>query len=94
VGTGLCYGSGSWCALAFGFGELGLEEIVSFTAASNTRSRALMHRLGMKHVAADDFDHPRLPEAHALRRHVLYRLTDSTLREAERGGAHSPRTRS
>ncbi len=23
---------------------------------------------------ADDFDHPRVPEGHPLRRHVLYRL--------------------
>lgn len=23
---------------------------------------------------ADDFDHPRLPEGHPLRRHVLYRI--------------------
>lgn len=28
----------------------------------------------MHHAPADDFDHPRLPEGHPLRRHVLYRL--------------------
>jgi hypothetical protein len=28
----------------------------------------------MTHDPADDFDHPRLPVGHALRRHVLYRL--------------------
>jgi RimJ/RimL family protein N-acetyltransferase len=33
-----------------------------------------MERLGMTHDAADDFDHPRLPEGHRLQRHVLYRL--------------------
>ena len=29
----------------------------------------------MHHDPADDFDHPRLPEGHRLRRHVLYRMT-------------------
>jgi RimJ/RimL family protein N-acetyltransferase len=33
-----------------------------------------MERLGMSHDAAGDFDHPRLPAGHPLRRHVLYRL--------------------
>jgi len=65
--------------VAFGFSALGLGEIVSFTPVANTRSRAVMRRLGMKHVAADDFDHPRLPEGHQLRRHVLYRLAASWL---------------
>jgi len=34
-----------------------------------------MEKIGMTHDPADDFDHPRLPEGHALRRHVLYRKT-------------------
>lgn len=62
-------------ALAHGFGPLGLEEIVSFTVAANRRSRAVMERLGMTRRAEEDFDHPSLPAGHALRRHVLYRLT-------------------
>ena len=61
-------------AVAFGFDELGLEQIVSFTAVGNLRSRAVMVRIGMTHDPAEDFDHPALPEGHALRRHVLYRL--------------------
>jgi RimJ/RimL family protein N-acetyltransferase len=60
-------------ALAFGFGEAGLEEVVSFTAAGNRRSRAVMERLGMTHDPGDDFDHPELERANPLRRHVLYR---------------------
>jgi RimJ/RimL family protein N-acetyltransferase len=60
-------------ALAVGLGELRLDEIVSFTAVGNTRSRAVMQRIGMTHDEADDFDHPALPEGHPLRRHVLYR---------------------
>jgi RimJ/RimL family protein N-acetyltransferase len=62
-------------SLAFGFGDAGLSEIVSFTSAANVRSRAVMERIGMTHDSADDFDHPGLPAAHHLRRHVLYRLS-------------------
>ena len=60
-------------ATAFAFDELALDEIVSFTAAPNERSRAVMRRLGMRHDPAEDFDHP-LVEQPRLRRHVLYRL--------------------
>ncbi|MEO8179905.1 MAG: GNAT family N-acetyltransferase [Deltaproteobacteria bacterium] len=61
-------------ALAFGFEQHGLNEIVSFTTTSNQRSRAVMERLGMTRDLRDDFDHPSLPEGHVLRRHVLYRM--------------------
>lgn len=57
-----------------GFGRLGFREIVAFTVSANTRSWGLMQRLGMQHDPADDFDFPAFPEAHPLRRHVLYRL--------------------
>jgi RimJ/RimL family protein N-acetyltransferase len=63
---------GARSALAHGFGVVGLEEIVSFTALTNTRSIAVMERLGM--TRAGEFEHPRLPPGHALRPHVLYRL--------------------
>lgn len=59
-------------ACAHGFGVLGLPEIVAFTALPNTRSRALMQRLGMR--ADGQFDHPALRAGHPLRRHWLYRL--------------------
>ena len=61
-------------AAAYGFCELALDEIVSFTVARNARSRAVMARLGMRHDRAGDFDHP-LVRDERLRRHVLYRLT-------------------
>lgn len=61
-------------ALAFGFGPLGLAEIVSFTVPGNLRSRAVMERLGMTCDPADDFAHPLLDRDHPLRTHVLYRL--------------------
>jgi RimJ/RimL family protein N-acetyltransferase len=61
-------------ALDFGFRSLVLDQIVSFTVPGNWRSRRVMERIGMTHTPADDFDHPALPEGHALRRHVLYRI--------------------
>ncbi|WP_028449573.1 GNAT family N-acetyltransferase [Chitinibacter tainanensis] len=61
-------------ALEFGFTQLNLDEIVSFTALSNLRSQALMLRLGMQLDAAGEFDHPVLAVDHPLRRHCLYRL--------------------
>jgi RimJ/RimL family protein N-acetyltransferase len=60
-------------AVAYGFDELGLGEIVSFTSVVNERSRRVMERLGMTHDPSDDFDHPSVPDG-PLRRHVLYRL--------------------
>lgn len=60
-------------ALDYGFNTLQLPEIVSFTAMGNQRSRRVMVRIGMQRDFAGDFDHPRIPEGHPLRRHVLYR---------------------
>ncbi len=59
-------------ALDFGFGTLRLPEIFAFTVPGNLASWRLMERLGMRREG--DFDHPRLPEGHPLRRHLLYRL--------------------
>ena len=62
-------------ALDSAFGPLGLHDVVSFTTATNERSRAVMRRLGMSHSSEDDFDHLALPIGHPLRPHVLYRLS-------------------
>jgi len=64
-------------ALDYGFGEAGLDEIIAFTTTLNTRSQAVMERIGMVHDPDGDFDHPALPEGSPLRRHVLYRATAS-----------------
>jgi RimJ/RimL family protein N-acetyltransferase len=61
-------------ALGYGFEELGLSGVVSFTTEANIRSRRVMEKLGMTHDAVDDFEHPSLPEGHPLRHHVLYRI--------------------
>jgi len=61
-------------ALEFGFGALGLREIVAMTTVANVRSRRVMEKLGMRHDAGGDFLHPSIPEGHPIRPHVLYRL--------------------
>jgi RimJ/RimL family protein N-acetyltransferase len=68
--------------LRFAFEEVGLDEVVSFTVPANVRSRRVMERLGMVH--GTDFDHPKLPAGHALRRHVLYRLDAAMWRGGEK----------
>jgi RimJ/RimL family protein N-acetyltransferase len=62
-------------ALRFGFDDLFLDEIVSFTSVGNAKSRRVMTKIGMTHNPEDDFDHPRLPKTSPLSRHVLYRIT-------------------
>ena len=59
-------------AIAFGFQQLHLAELVAFTAITNLKSRAVMERLGMQFDF--EFDHPQVPVESVLRRHVLYRL--------------------
>ncbi len=66
-------------ALADGFGRLGLQEIVSFTAVPNLRSQAVMRRIGMTHDPDGDFLHPLLADGHPLQRHVLYRIRPEAL---------------
>lgn len=61
-------------AVAEGFAVAGVDEIVSMTAQRNTRSRAVMERLGMTRDPSCDFDHPAVPGGHPVRSHVLYRL--------------------
>ena len=61
-------------ALDVAFTELGLEEVVSFTAVGNERSQAVMRRLGMVRDPDGDFLHPSVPAGHPVEPHVLFRL--------------------
>lgn len=61
-------------ALDFGFDVVGLDEIVSFTAVINHKSRRVMEKLGMTRDPGADFAHPSMPVGDPLRPHVLYRL--------------------
>lgn len=60
--------------LNFGFTELNLDKIVSFTAVLNQPSQTLMQRLNMI-KNRQHFDHPRLPKDHPLAEHILYELS-------------------
>ena len=66
---------GARAALRYAFESLALDEAVSYTVPANTRSRAVMERLGMTHDPRDDFDHPAFLDDRRLCRHVLYRLS-------------------
>ncbi|KUG53827.1 GNAT family acetyltransferase [Serinicoccus chungangensis] len=68
--------------LRFGFTEVGLPEIVSFTPAVNTPSLRVMAAIGLVRDPGRDFDHPRVdatayPE---LVRHLVHALDASVWR--------------
>jgi RimJ/RimL family protein N-acetyltransferase len=69
-------GARAW--LGYAFDGLRLSEIVAFTAKLNLPSQRVMQKIGMSRDPAGDFDHPRVPEGHVLRPHVLYRITRSS----------------
>lgn len=73
-------------ALKVGFEQVGLDEIVAFTATGNLRSRAVMERLGMA-ADPDPFDHPAVPDGSPLRLHVRYRIGRQDWRGLENGDA-------
>jgi len=69
---------GARAALDFGFSQLAWREVIAMTSLLNVRSQLVMERLGMARNPDDDFDHPRIPEGHRLRRHVVYRIRRSS----------------
>jgi RimJ/RimL family protein N-acetyltransferase len=62
-------------AIRYAFVTLQLREIVAITVPANVRSRRVMEKIGMKHLQELAFDHPRIPQGHPLRAHVLYALS-------------------
>lgn len=66
---------------AFSVSGLGLTELISFTAAINSRSIAVMERLGMERDLGGDFLHPGVPPESPLAPHVLYRLSAARYRD-------------
>lgn len=61
-------------SLRHAFDVLELAQVVSFTSLTNVRSQAVMQRIGMTRDRSAEFEHPRLPEGHRLRTHVVYRI--------------------
>ena len=68
--------------LRFAFQDLGLTEVVAYTATGNSRSRRVMEKLGMNYSPADDFDHPLIEPTNPLRPHVLYRIRRSVAHDS------------
>jgi RimJ/RimL family protein N-acetyltransferase len=64
---------GAKAALDYGFKTCGLKEILAWTVPANTRSIAVMKKIGMQRDVNGDFTHPRLHAEHPLATHVLYR---------------------
>ena len=58
--------------LQYGFTEIGLKEIYSFTATLNQPSINVMQKTGMNYMG--NFEHPALPDGHVLKTHVLYKI--------------------
>jgi len=75
---------GARAALDFAWDELDLDEVVSFTAVGNAKSRRVMEKLGFD--LEREFDHPSLADDHPLRRHVLYRIGRPGSEESGSGG--------
>jgi len=88
-GAGYASEAAAQC-LRHAFESLALPEVVSFTVPANERSLAVMRRIGMQRDAGGDFEHPRLPPAHPLRAHVLYRLSAAAW-AARAAAAHAAR---
>jgi RimJ/RimL family protein N-acetyltransferase len=76
-------------ALRSGFEDVGLGEIVSFTVPQNTRSIAVMERIGLIRDPAGDFDHPHVDAVAYpnLVHHVMYRLSRERWREGSSSAA-------
>ncbi len=73
--------------LRHGFDDLGFDEVISFTAVTNTNSRRVMEKIGLRRDAAGDFDHPSVTDGDPLKPHVLYRLRrDEWIRSGSSSG--------
>ena len=61
-------------ALEYAFVILAVNEVVSFTAAINSRSESVMQRLGLAN-SHSNFNHPAVPPHSQLCEHVLYKIS-------------------
>ena len=51
---------------------LDIQTIFSFTSLPNLRSERVMQKIGMERMK--EFNHPLVPQGHALCRHVVYHI--------------------
>jgi RimJ/RimL family protein N-acetyltransferase len=67
----------AWASVDWLFGHLPEDAAWAITSAGNSRSRAVMERLGMRYRPELDFDHPRISADDPLCPHVTYAMTRS-----------------
>ena len=77
-----CWGKGyategALAVLDYGFNHCDLKEILAWTVPENLRSIRVMEKIGMKHDIDGYFNHPMVPDGHALLKHVLYKIQKS-----------------
>ncbi|SMF87769.1 ribosomal-protein-alanine N-acetyltransferase [Paenibacillus uliginis N3/975] len=68
---------GAAACLQYGFNELGLRDIYSFTADINEPSKNVMTKIGMRFIKT--FSHPKVEKDSPLNKHVLYHIHQNTI---------------
>lgn len=68
---------GAKACLQYGFNQLGLVDVYSFTAEVNHPSKNVMIKSGMSFVKT--FNHPRVDPSSPLNKHVLFHLNKNDL---------------
>lgn len=63
---------GAKACLKYGFNELNLDDVYSFTTEINKPSQNVMKKIGLKKIG--EFQHPRVEDYSPLKPHVLYRI--------------------
>ena len=63
---------GARAALGYAFDTWGADKVYAFTARANTRSEAVMRKIGMNKIEGGDFAHPDYPATDAHSIHTLY----------------------
>jgi RimJ/RimL family protein N-acetyltransferase len=63
--------------LRYGFDTFKFDKVMSFTSVLNTRSEAVMKKIGMRKVC--NFKHPGIEDNHILSEHVLYEILKEDL---------------
>lgn len=61
-------------AVAFGWANTTAPRLVAMTVPANTRSIRVMEKLGLERRPGLDFAHPRLPDGHPLKAHIVHAI--------------------
>jgi ribosomal-protein-alanine N-acetyltransferase len=64
---------GAKACLKYGYENLNLQDVYSFTSKNNKRSEHVMEKIGM--IKIGEFYHPKIDRNHPLCEHVLYKIT-------------------